>query len=226
MSETMSSEQSGFNSSALQQSTTAVQITGLRLVDSPFALAAAALTHTPRGLGMQAEPGHWYVCFTKPRQEAYAATKLREQGYDFYLPMLDSWARRAGQWCKKQTVMFPRYAFVRPALAGQSIAPVRCTPGVSTLVRFGPVLATLAVDRLAALQAVLAERAAALPGQPLAVNQHVVFASGPLKGMAGIVSNVAAERVCVLMTLLGQQQSVVVSANELALQSPQELAAA
>jgi transcriptional antiterminator RfaH len=158
----------------------------------------------------------WFVCLTKPRQEAYASLKLREQGYEIYVPMFESWARRAGQWCKKQNVMFPRYAFVRPAWPGQSVAPVRSTPGISTLVKFGPVLATLPVEKLAALQALLAERAAALPGRPLVDGQSVVFASGPLKGMAGIVSNVADERVSVLMTLLGQDQNVLVSADDLA----------
>jgi transcriptional antiterminator RfaH len=160
--------------------------------------------------------GPWFVCLTKPRQEAYASLKLREQGYELYVPMLESWARRAGQWCKKQTVMFPRYAFVRPAWPGQSVAPVRSTPGISTLVKFGPVLATLPVDKLAALQALLAERTAALPGHPLVDGQSVVFASGPLKGMAGIVSSVADERVSVLMTLLGQDQNVLVSVDDLA----------
>lgn len=157
----------------------------------------------------------WFVCLTKPRQEAYASMKLREQGYELYVPMLESWARRAGQWSKKQSVMFPRYAFVRPAWAGQSVAPVRSTPGISTLVKFGPILATLPAEKLSALQALLAERAAALPGQPLQLHQSVVFVAGPLKGMAGIVSSVAAERVSVLMTLLGQDQNVVVSAHDL-----------
>lgn len=225
MSDTMSFEQSGLINSGSSLSTTVVHSASLLWADRATVDPSASIPLpspldsagpcSAAGIGI----GPWYVCFTKPRQEAYAASKLREQGYEFYLPFLESWARRAGQWCKKQTVMFPRYAFVRPAVAGQSVAPVRSTPGVSTLVRFGPVLATLGQDRLEALQALLAERSAALPGQPLALSQHVVFASGPLKGMAGIVSNVAGERVSVLMTLLGQQQNLVVSANELAPQN-------
>lgn len=159
----------------------------------------------------------WYVCLTKPRQEAYAALKLQEQGYELYLPLLESWARRAGRWTKKQSIMFPRYAFVRPSRPTQGVWPVRSTPGVSTLVKFGPVLACLSPDKVAALQALLAAQAATRPGQPLQTGQAVVFASGPLKGMNGIISNVAAERVTVLMTLLGQDQSVTAPADDLAL---------
>jgi len=153
---------------------------------------------------------------TKPRQEAYAAQKLREQGYELYLPVLESWARRSGVWTKKQSVMFPRYAFVRPSRPAQGVWPVRSTPGVTTLVKFGPVLACLSQEKVAALQALLAVQAAAQPGQPLLAGQQVVFASGPLKGLNGIVSSVADERVSVLMTLLGQDQTVVAPANDLA----------
>lgn len=159
----------------------------------------------------------WYVCLTKPRQEAYAVTKLREQGYELYLPVLESWARRAGQWTRKQSVMFPRYVFVRPSRPSQGVWAVRRTPGVTSLVRFGPVLALLSHERLAALQALLAERAAASPQQPLQPGQQVVFASGPLQGLSGIISNVVAERVTVLMRLLGQVQQVLAPVDQLAL---------
>ncbi len=164
-----------------------------------------------------AAPSVWYVCLTKPRQEAYAALKLQEQGYELYLPLLESWARRAGRWTKKQSVMFPRYAFVRPSRPTQGVWPIRSTPGVSTLVKFGPILASLSPEKLEALQRVLAARAAAQPGQPLQTSQQVVFVSGPLKGLSGIISSVAAERVTVLMTLLGQNQTVVAPTNDLAL---------
>ena len=172
--------------------------------------------HLPASALALAPSSAWYVCLTKPRQEAYAVDKLREQGYEVYLPLLDNWARRAGKWFKKQSVMFPRYAFVRPLVLGQSISPVRSTPGVTSLVKFGPVLASLSADNLASLQTLIAQRSQALPGGPLAAGQQVVFASGPFKGMAGIVSSVADERVSVLMSLLGQQHHLQTPINDLA----------
>lgn len=173
-----------------------------------------ALLHAP---GAAELPGPWYVCLTKPRQEAYAVLKLREQGYEIYLPLLESWARRAGHWTRKQSVMFPRYVFVRPARPSQGVWAIRSTPGVTSLVRFGPVLAFLSHERLAALQALVTARAAATPHQPLQPGQQVVFASGPLQGLSGIVSAVASERVTVLMALLGQDQRVSASADHLIL---------
>lgn len=158
----------------------------------------------------------WYVCVTKPRQEAFAQLKLQEQGYEVYLPLLSSWQHRQGRWQRHEQVMFPRYAFVRPGRAGQAIGPVRSTPGVSSLVSFGHVLGCLPPERLAALRALVLERAQAQPGQPLQPGTAVVFASGPLKGMSGLVSSVAAERVMVMMSLLGREQVVSTSAHHLA----------
>lgn len=179
-----------------------------------FQHSAAQLN--PASFPLAATESAWFVCLTKPRQEAYAVAKLGEQGYQVYLPLLDSWVRRAGKWCRKQSVMFPRYAFVRPAVPEHSISPVRSTPGVTTLVKFGPVLARLPDSKLLALQSLVAQRAQALPARPLAAGQQVVFASGPFKGMAGLVSSVADERVSVLMSLLGQQQNLQTPIDALA----------
>lgn len=176
---------------------------------------AASLAAPNAQMADKARP--WYVCLTKPRQEAYALAKLREQGYELYLPMLESWARRAGHWTRKQSVMFPRYIFVRPGRPNQGVWAVRSTPGVTALVSFGPVLAVLSHEQMAALQALLADRAAATTQQPLKAGEQVVFASGPLEGLRGIISNVAAERVTVLMRLLGQHQQLLTPVDQLAL---------
>jgi transcriptional antiterminator RfaH len=159
----------------------------------------------------------WFVCLTKPRQERVAQLHLEEQGYEVYLPLLSSWQQRAGAWQRADSIMFPRYAFVRPGCSEQSIAPVRSTPGVSSLVRFGHVLGCLAAERLDALRTVVDARAQALPNQPFAAGAQVVFSSGPLKGLSGLVSRVAAERVMVMMSLLGREKLVAVPSNQLTL---------
>lgn len=90
----------------------------------------------------------FYMGFSKPHQEQYAASKLHEQGYEVCLPKLESWARQAGNWCKKQKVMLPRSGFVRPGRASQALGPIASTPGTSNLVRLGFNLAALADERL------------------------------------------------------------------------------
>ncbi len=180
--------------------------------------AATPATFEDAGPGPANSPRRdWYVFLSKPRQEAYASSKLLEQGYEVFVPTLRSWQRNAAGWTNKDMAMFPRYGFVRPQLPSQAIGRVRSTPGISTLVSFGHVLACMPADRLDALRALVAAHAAALPQQPFSAGSAVVFCAGPLKGATGIVSTVAAERVQVLMTLLGQQQKILVPKRDLAL---------
>lgn len=159
----------------------------------------------------------WYVCQTKPRQEAKAVARLNEQGYAVYLPMLVHWERKKGAWSRTDHVMFPRYCFVRRGRDGQSIAPIRSTPGVLGLVRFGGEVATLSDAAVEAIRELAEQsgRQVADKAAPFEVGGLVVVADGPLKGLSGMVSNVADERVAVLLTLLGRERSIVVPANHL-----------
>ncbi len=164
----------------------------------------------------------WYVCQTKPRQEAKALARLLEQGYTVYLPMLTRWERKKGAWIRKEQVMFPRYCFVRCGHDGQSIAPIRSTPGVLGLVRFGHDIATLSASVVEAIRE-LAERngeALAENASPFEIGTPVAVVDGPLRGLSGLVSAIADERVAVLLTLLGREKPILIPADHLAVTSP------
>jgi transcriptional antiterminator RfaH len=95
----------------------------------------------------------WYTVFCKPHGEKTAETNLENQGYAVYLPRLLTSRRRAGKWVKRIEPLFPRYLFLRPRDARQSLAPVRSTLGVTSLVRFGgqpAVVPDVVVDALRA----------------------------------------------------------------------------
>jgi transcriptional antiterminator RfaH len=162
----------------------------------------------------------WYVCQTKPRQESVAEQKLSEQGYEICLPRLVIWQKKKNKWCKVKQVMFPRYAFVRCARPGQSIAPIRSTPGVTGLVTFGNVPATIDHALVVAIRK-LAEDSDSSDEKhemPFQVDDAVLVTDGPLKGVSGIVSAVARERVVVMLTLLGREKPISIPLNQLALQ--------
>jgi transcriptional antiterminator RfaH len=160
----------------------------------------------------------WYVCQTKPRQELLAVRKLEEQGFEVYLPMLARWERKKNVWSRTEEVMFPRYGFVRCGRTGQSIAPIRSTPGVTGLVTFGTTLATLGETAVEAIRAIAEQGTNTLQAEmaPFRVGENVAVADGPLKGLAGIVSEIAQERVVVMLTLLGREKPVAIPANHLA----------
>ncbi|MDS4015625.1 MAG: transcription termination/antitermination NusG family protein [Candidatus Accumulibacter sp.] len=152
----------------------------------------------------------WYVCFTKPRQEATAVRKLEEQGYEVFLPMFTRWEKTTRGWSRRQQVMFPRYAFVRCSRSEQSIAPIRSTPGVTGLVKFGNTLAEISQEMVSAIRCLEERQARSVDenGSPFEPGDMVSVSDGPLKGMSGIVSSIAADRVVVLLKLLGREKPV------------------
>ncbi len=159
----------------------------------------------------------WYVCQTKPRQEALAVRKLEEQRYEVYLPMLTTWQKMKQGWRRNEQVMFPRYGFVRCAHPEQSIAPIRSTPGVTSLVTFGNIPATIDNTLVESIRQ-LAKRYDSPEhdtAAPFKVGENVEITDGPLKGLSGIVSTVAQERVVVLLTLLGREKPVAIPLNQL-----------
>ncbi|WP_291991122.1 transcription termination/antitermination NusG family protein [Candidatus Accumulibacter sp. ACC007] len=161
----------------------------------------------------------WYVCLCKPRREALAVRKLEEQGYEVFLPMLTQWEKAKAGWTKRQQVMFPRYSFVRCGRPEQSIGPIRSTPGVSGLVSFGGIPATLDEATLAAIRSLAERQAAAVDEKvhPFHAGDSVEIAAGPLKGLSGIVSAIAEERVVVMLSLLGREKAVAVPAGHVTL---------
>lgn len=160
----------------------------------------------------------WYVVLAKPMLECKAESQLRRQGYEVWLPQLSVWKKSGGIWLRKDIPFFPRYLFVRPANADQSIAPIRSTFGVTALVRFGHEPARLCEEVVAQLREVIAaysvhpdERVS-----PFVPGEKVAITSGPFSGLSAVVSRPAIERVAVLLTLLGREKEVIVDAGMLA----------
>jgi len=160
---------------------------------------------------------HWYLAYTKPRCEHTASAQLARQGYAVYLPLYKTLVRTAEGMAVRHGPMFPRYVFFRPGSAGQSIAPVRSTLGVSHVVRFGVAPATVDDSLVAALRGFEQQREQASPADlsALKAGRRVVVCAGPLKGLEGLVSATAGKRITVLLDVLGRQTRVSVPDHQL-----------
>ena len=91
-------------------------------------------SHSPE---IRATDMPWYVVHTKARQEQPACDNLARQGYNVYFPRFKVIKRIRGLQQAVLEPLFPRYVFLQPSSAAQSLAPVRSTLGVATMVRFG-----------------------------------------------------------------------------------------
>lgn len=156
----------------------------------------------------------WFLAYSKPRLEDVALDNLLKQGFEAWCPTIKKVpARRRKADAAQlfgQEVLFPRYVFFRPAQPEQSIAPVRSTQGVTSLVRFGVEFARLSHEKLIQIAQWVEQQqglgAADLMG--LKPGSVVKVSAGPLRGLDALVRMTAADRVVVLLQLLGKDHEV------------------
>lgn len=169
----------------------------------------------------------WYLIHTKPAHEALAQVNLERQGYRIYFPrVLQSVPARLG-WRERIVPLFPRYGFLQLHADEQSLAPVRSTVGVSSIVRFGGDYA-LVPDRVVRDLQGRADRETGLhrlSTAPFARGMQVNVSYGPFDGLEGVFERQAgADRVVVLLNLLGQNASVCVPMGSVLASRAQSLA--
>ena len=161
---------------------------------------------------------HWYAVLSKPRQEAAAEANLVRQGYEVWLPKIESSRRRSGRWVDLVEPLFPRYLFIRLRRGEDDFSPIRSTRGVSNLVRVGlqpAVVPQMVVDRL---RAAVDPRTGLLTprGVPLKAGDRVEVMDGPCQGLEGVFHAASgAERVIVLLDILGRANRVTLSRRQI-----------
>ena len=151
----------------------------------------------------------WYVVATKPRQEVVAQEHLQRQGYATLLPTLRLRKRQRGKWQEVTEPTFPGYVFVGLELGRDDMAPIRSTQGCRDLVRFGQQPAVVHEDIIRALQMGNSAQGASADEikDPFSPGDVVLIEDGPFQGLSAIYCmNKGADRVQVLITLLGRAQ--------------------
>ena len=118
----------------------------------------------------------------------------------------------------KAEPLFPRYLFLNAEPTQQSLAPVRSTRGVATLVRFGTKLANVSETVIRAIEKRRHRETGLIKLDPVPVQpgDKVKVFDGPLSGLEGVFQENRGEaRALLLMTLLGRESTVEVEALHL-----------
>ena len=163
----------------------------------------------------------WYLIHTKPLNEAIAVENLERQGYEVYLPRVVQSVLRAGRPQERVAPLFPRYLFLRLNEGLQPLAPAASTVGVAGIVRFGSRYPVVPDKVIRDLQA-RAEPGSGLHrlscGPRLTAGSSVRIRLGPFDGLEGVFEREAgADRVVVLLRLLGQEATVCVPVESILL---------
>lgn len=154
----------------------------------------------------------WLLVASKPRSEFVARLHLERQGFEVCLPQITLRKRKQGKWQQVTEPMFPGYVFVGVVLGEHDIAPIRSTRGCLQVVRFGSQLVPLPDD---VMRRLLSYDTAPRQHSPtFSEGQAVRIESGPFAGLEAVFDKwKGADRVYVLVTILGKARSVVVPAS-------------
>ena len=139
---------------------------------------------------------HWHLIYTKPQQEKVALDNLTRQNYQCYLPLINKEKILQGKKILSKEPMFPRYLFVRLSHDGQqNWSPIRSSKGVSHLVNFGGLAASLDDETMDNLQQKIDK---AIVVKVFSIGDKVEILKGPFKGMEAIFNNYKAEERAML----------------------------
>lgn len=158
----------------------------------------------------------WYTVHTKPHAEYQVAATFRQRGLTAFLPEV---RRKCGDQTGPQP-FFPCYLFVKVDLDVVGLSAVQWTPGLRRLVAFSdrPVALPEEIIDLIRHRAEALGPTGGLPGLNFKPGDTVRITAGPFKEMLAIFDGPcpAAERVQVLLHLLGQASRYQISVSDLA----------
>lgn len=168
--------------------------------------------------GIDAFKPSWYAVHAKPRQERRAVEHLSNQGFVCFLPEALNPRRLLPNERSRIEAVFPRYLFVHHQTADQSLATIRSTRGVSSLVGFGSVAMPVAEWIIAGLKSAVDPSSGLIRLEALAIAEGdcVEIYQGPFAGLKAIVEACDGKgRVEVLLELLGRPQRVAIDRTAL-----------
>ena len=159
----------------------------------------------------------WYLVVTKPQSEFKAQENLLRQGYETYLPLVQTSHRRNGKNIKRTNAFFPRYLFIRLDKEIDDWSPIRSTIGVAGMVRFGGLPAVVPENMIINLKKNENELGLqSFEKKKLKVGDKVEIIDGVFEGYKAIYQKMKnADRVSVLLDIVGKNTQVILSVNEL-----------
>jgi transcriptional antiterminator RfaH len=157
----------------------------------------------------------WYCVKTKPKQEGIATRLLRaELGLEVFCPKIRFKRARSTGVAWVNEAMFPGYLFVR-FVYPELYRRIAATSGVAKTLSFGGSPCVVEDSIVEDLRRHVADGETVEISAEIREGEEVKVVEGPFVGVKALVTRVlpARERVAILLSLLGQEREIEVSAK-------------
>jgi transcriptional antiterminator RfaH len=150
----------------------------------------------------------WYVLYSKPQKEDYARLHLRAKGLEVFFPQL--LFPKSAKKRKRLVPLFPSYLFVRLKLFSEEFSYAQWSPGISRIVSFNGVPASIDDSIVDFLMAQTNGDGVVEARPKLRIGQEVRISGGPFGGLVGIIQEPpnAKGRIKILLRLLNRPTKV------------------
>ena len=160
---------------------------------------------------------NWYVLYTRPNFEKIIDKRLKEHGFNSYLPL----QKELRQWNDRkvwiETPLFKSYIFLKTSIRKKDL--VFKITGILNYVRFGsqlPIISEQEIDRIK--QLCLYQGKILIELENSRVGEEVEIREGPLAGLHGILTGVNdTKKVCIHIESLNCFASVVIGSDSVSL---------
>ena len=162
---------------------------------------------------------YWHLLMTKPREDERAESHLLNQDYELFRPMIRQFKIQGGKQVAVTEPLFPRYLFIRLDDVLGNWSKIRSTRGVARMVRFTDMPAKVPDSLIEELRSQCIEDNIidTTKDRPFVFEKgdEIEITEGSFRGLkAFIKAQVAEDRVLLLLNLLGKEQELEISLNQ------------
>jgi len=162
---------------------------------------------------------YWHLLMTKPREDERAESHLLNQDYELFRPMIRQFKIQGGKQVAVTEPLFPRYLFIRLDDVLGNWSKIRSTRGVAKMVRFTDMPAKVPDSLIEELRSQCIEDNIidTTKYRPFVFEKgdEIEITDGSFRGLKAIIkAQVAEDRVLLLLNLLGKEQELEISLNQ------------
>tara|TARA_B110000977_G_scaffold200324_1_gene290377 strand:- start:523 stop:1047 length:525 start_codon:yes stop_codon:yes gene_type:complete len=161
----------------------------------------------------------WFILQFKPNSHSRAEENLNRQGFETFLPSINSTSRQKSRFVNITKPLFPGYMFVA-FNRDISWSKINSTYGVSHLITFNSTLISVPSSFICDLVDRCDDTGKLLPAKQLKKGDHVKILNGPFTNFIATIETLDSnQRISVLMDLMGRQMKIKTSIDNIQLTS-------